>query len=115
MSGRVPDVERPSAGSDVRALAEHLQVALGNRQHLSPQLGDALDSPQLIGAVDQFRWIDQMRGAFLVDENPYARVVAHQQTSGSRVIEMNVRDEHRLDVSNADPLRGERRPQRLDA
>jgi len=47
----------------------------------------------LIGAVNQFRRIDDVWSALLVHEYPYPRVVAHQQAGGPRMIEVDVRDE----------------------
>src|SRR5262245_23312567 len=115
MARRIPNVERPSARRDVRTLPQHLQVRLGYWNHLPPQPRDALDSPELIGAIYQLRGIDDVRRSLLVHEHPYPRVVAHQQTSGSSVIKMDVRNEDRLDVANADSLRHQRRPERVDA
>src|SRR5262245_19564083 len=115
MARRISDIERPPTRRDPRALAEHLQVCFRHRNHLPPQPRDPLDTPELIRAVDQFRRIDDMWSALLVHEHPYARVVADQQAGGPRMIEMDVRDEYRLDVADADSLRRERCAERVDA
>ena len=54
------------------------------------------------GAPDQFRGIDEMRGAAIVDENLEVRVALYEMTGGARVIEVDVREQYRADVS---PLR----------
>ena len=105
VSRRVANVEDVSARRDPIVFAEDVQVLLRYWNHLTPESRHALNSPQLIRAVHQFRRIDDVRRALLMYVDANLRVLTHEQACCPGMIEMNVRDENRLDIADPDALR----------
>ena len=54
------------------------------------------------GAGQQFRWIDQVGGAPLVNEDLYGRVLAHERSGHASMVEMDVGQQDLTDIRSRD-------------
>jgi hypothetical protein len=95
----VGHLETPSGRVDFLAARERRDVRRRHRHHRPPQpvhVGVAVDAR---GAGHQLRRVDHVRRAAFVDEHADVRMLAHQRASRAGMIEVDVRQQDRLDLA----------------
>ena len=114
VSRRVGDLELAIRRLDAFPAGEDPHVGLRHRQEGPPERVH-LVAVQPRGAGQQFRRVDHVRRAPLVDVDRDVRVLAQQRAGGAGVIEMDVRQQQRAHVGDRDAGPGECRSQRFQA
>jgi len=88
---------------DRLAAAQRSHVLLGHGQDLAPEVAQSV-AVEALGARQQLRGIDQVRGAALVDVDLEVGPAPHQSAGRGGVVEMNVGQEQRPRPLVADRL-----------
>ena len=100
MARRVGRLQGVAAGGDRFTTRQSPDIGRWDRFECSPQPVHRA-AVQSCGAVEQFLRVDQVRRAALVDVERDARVLAEDGAAGASVIEVDVGEQDRVDVAEA--------------
>lgn len=106
VAGRIQHPQFPRAERKRLAARERVEIFLGHRQKVAEQSAHII-AIQALSAGEQIRRVGHMIGAARVNINLQMRIFLYKGAAGAGVVEMNVRQENGLQVSEGTMVRGE--------
>ena len=106
VAGCIEHAQFPRTERKRLAAREHVQIFLGDRQKVAEQTTQIV-AIQPLSAGEQIRRVGHMIGAARVNINLQMRIFLYKGTAGAGVVQMNVRQENGLQVSDGAVVSGE--------